>query len=177
MKISGKGEGGRGKIGSIRGRDRPRCATKWHLSGPCRKNSRDKTVGSCVWCVLPSSQGYALPTGDTLEPDAAYISNARWSAGPRARRGKFLRIVPALVVEILSKGTALRDRSEKKAVLEERRARVLDRRRAIARGDRDGRPRLEEGAPVLGARAAPVHHSVARGVPPRPPAPASRQQH
>jgi Uma2 family endonuclease len=65
--------------------------------------------------VFGSSQGYALPTGDTLEPDAAYISNARWAAGPRATRGKFLRIVPDLVVEILSKGTALRDRSEKKA--------------------------------------------------------------
>ncbi len=65
--------------------------------------------------VFGSSQGYALPTGDTLEPDAAYISNARWAAGPRARRGKFLCIVPDLVVEILSKGTALRDRSEKKA--------------------------------------------------------------
>lgn len=65
-----------------------------------------------------SSAGYEFPSGDTLEPDASFISRERWSKGPQPRRGQFLRIVPTLVVEILSPATARRDRIDKKKVYE-----------------------------------------------------------
>jgi Uma2 family endonuclease len=68
--------------------------------------------------VFGSSQGYALETGDTLEPDASFVSNARWAAGPRPEPGRFLRIAPNLVVEILSASTASRDRGEKRSAYE-----------------------------------------------------------
>ena len=68
--------------------------------------------------VFDSSTGYRLPSGDTLEPDVSFISTARLQAGPAPRRGKFLEIAPNLVVEILSTPTALRDRTEKKAIYE-----------------------------------------------------------
>jgi len=68
--------------------------------------------------VFGSSPGYDLPSGDTLEPDASFISHERWAAGPQVRRGQFLRIVPTLVVKILSPATARRDRTEKKRLYE-----------------------------------------------------------
>ena len=68
--------------------------------------------------VLDSSQGYELPSGDTVEPDVSFVSHERWSAGPAPEEGKFLRIVPDLVVEVLSPTTASRDRGEKKAIYE-----------------------------------------------------------
>jgi Uma2 family endonuclease len=68
--------------------------------------------------VFGSSMGYDLPSGDTVEPDASFISHERWVAGPQVRRGQFLRIVPSLVVEILSPATARRDRTEKKRLYE-----------------------------------------------------------
>lgn len=66
--------------------------------------------------VLGSSAGYDLPSGDTIEPDVSFISAARFAAGPKPVDGQFLKIVPTLVVEILSRSTARRDRTEKKAV-------------------------------------------------------------
>jgi Uma2 family endonuclease len=68
--------------------------------------------------VCDSSQGFALPTGDTVEPDHSYISMERWRKAPRPEEGKFLRVVPDLIVEVLSLGTASRDRGEKKAIYE-----------------------------------------------------------
>lgn len=65
-----------------------------------------------------SSQGFELPSGDTVGADASYISPERWRAGPAPEDGKFLRIVPDLVVEILSPSTASRDRGEKRAIYE-----------------------------------------------------------
>jgi Uma2 family endonuclease len=69
--------------------------------------------------VFDSSQGFAFPSGDTLEPDATFISNQRWEAAPPPVDGKYLRVVPDLVVEVLSSGTASRDRGEKKAAYAE----------------------------------------------------------
>ena len=69
--------------------------------------------------VLGSSAGYDLPSGDTVEPDVSFIATARLDAGPPPQVGKFLRIVPNLVVEILSPSTAQKDRTEKKAIYEE----------------------------------------------------------
>lgn len=69
--------------------------------------------------VLDSSAGYDLPSGDTVEPDVSFISAARLAAGPAPQPGQFLRIVPNLIVEILSPATAQKDRTEKKAIYEE----------------------------------------------------------
>jgi Uma2 family endonuclease len=66
--------------------------------------------------VFGSSQGFELPSGDTVEPDVAFVSEERWSAGPAPVAGKFLLVVPDLIVEILSGSTASRDRGEKKAI-------------------------------------------------------------
>ena len=68
--------------------------------------------------VFGSSTGYNLPSGDTLEPDISFISSERWAEGPHVGRGQFLKIVPNLVVEILSPATAQRDRVEKKKIYE-----------------------------------------------------------
>lgn len=68
--------------------------------------------------VLGSSAGYDLPSGDTLEPDVSFISAERFDAGPKPATGRFVRIVPNLVVEILSKATARYDRTEKKKTYE-----------------------------------------------------------
>lgn len=69
--------------------------------------------------VLGSSAGYDLPSGDTVEPDISFITNDHLTAGPAPQPGKFVRIVPNLVVEILSPATAQKDRTEKKAIYEE----------------------------------------------------------
>lgn len=65
-----------------------------------------------------SSAGYDLPSGDTVEPDASFVSADRFAANPPRDPNEFLRIVPNLVVEILSPGTAKRDRTEKKEIYE-----------------------------------------------------------
>jgi Uma2 family endonuclease len=68
--------------------------------------------------VFGSSAGYDFPSGDTLEPDASFISRERWAKGPEVERGEFLKLVPSLVVEILSPATARRDRTDKKGIYE-----------------------------------------------------------
>lgn len=68
--------------------------------------------------VFGPSQGFELPSGDTIAADAAFVSNERWLAAAPPEPGKFLRVVPDLVVEILSPSTATRDRGEKKAIYE-----------------------------------------------------------
>jgi len=68
--------------------------------------------------VLDSSAGYDLPSGDTVEPDVSFIAHKRFAAGPPPVEGQFLRIVPNLAVETLSRSTARRDRTEKKKVYE-----------------------------------------------------------
>jgi Uma2 family endonuclease len=68
--------------------------------------------------VLGSSQGFELPSGDTVEPDTSYVSGERWEAMEPPRSGHFLQVVPELVVEIQSPSTATRDRGEKKAIYE-----------------------------------------------------------
>ncbi|MEW6745820.1 MAG: Uma2 family endonuclease [Planctomycetota bacterium] len=66
--------------------------------------------------VFGSSMGFALPTGDTLSPDVAFVSNQRLADGPAPEEGRFLRTVPDLVVEILSPSTQDRDRTEKRSI-------------------------------------------------------------
>jgi Uma2 family endonuclease len=68
--------------------------------------------------ICGSSAGFDLPSGDTVEPDVSFIATERQALSPAPVRGKFLRTVPNLVVEILSPSTAVRDHTEKKAVYE-----------------------------------------------------------
>lgn len=68
--------------------------------------------------VFGSSQGFELPSGEIVEPDVSFVSAERWDAAPPPEEGKFLRVVPDLVVEILSTATASRDRGEKRAIYE-----------------------------------------------------------
>ena len=68
--------------------------------------------------VNGSSACFELPSGDTVEPDVSFISAGRLAAGPRPEMGKFYRIVPDLVVEIVSPTTARRDMKEKKLIYE-----------------------------------------------------------
>lgn len=66
--------------------------------------------------VFDGSTGFELPSGDTVEPDAAFVSRARWrEAGPPDLDG-FLRVVPSLVVETVSPSTRARDTVDKRAI-------------------------------------------------------------
>src|SRR5579883_3470953 len=84
-----------------------------------RNQVRERRLGR----VFGASQGFELPTGDTVGPDAAYVSNERWAAAPRPEAGKFLKVVPDLIVEVLSASTTTRDRGEKKAIYERNKVR------------------------------------------------------
>lgn len=75
---------------------------------------RDRQLGRC----FDSSQGFQLPSGDIVEPDYSYGSLERWAAMGAPEEGKFLPVVPDLLVEVLSSTTASRDRGEKKAIYE-----------------------------------------------------------
>lgn len=94
--------------------------------------------------VLGSSQGIELPSGSMVAPDACLVSRDRWNAMPPPEVGAFLKVVPDLVVEILSLSTASHDRGEKKAIYERDGVReywLIDPRARsvtifVARGDR-----------------------------------------
>lgn len=62
--------------------------------------------GRGLGLVFGSSQGFALPSGDTVQPDTAVILKETWAAAPPPVRNRFLTVVPDLVVEILSPSTA-----------------------------------------------------------------------
>jgi Uma2 family endonuclease len=62
------------------------------------------------------SQGYELPTGETVAPDASVILKDRLERGPPPISGKFLRIVPNLAVEVISPTSENRDRVVKKQI-------------------------------------------------------------
>jgi Uma2 family endonuclease len=66
--------------------------------------------------VFGGNQGFTLPTGDVVAPGAAFISQARWDAGPRPVPGEFLRIVPELVVEVTTPDGSTRDRVDKRQI-------------------------------------------------------------
>jgi Uma2 family endonuclease len=81
--------------------------------GPIQQFVRSRDAGR----VFGPSQGFELPSGDTVAPDLAFVSTGKWRTTVR-EVGKFLRVVPDLVVEVLSPNTASRDRGEKKAIYE-----------------------------------------------------------
>jgi Uma2 family endonuclease len=68
--------------------------------------------------VFDSSQGFRLPTGDTVEPDHSFVSNERWKAMGAPVHGELLRVVPDLVIEVLSPSTRSRDRRQRKKIYE-----------------------------------------------------------
>jgi Uma2 family endonuclease len=68
--------------------------------------------------VLAMEQGFDLPSGDTVAPDVSVTSKERWEAAPPPRPGKYLQVVPDLIVEVPSRSTKTRDRGEKKAIYE-----------------------------------------------------------
>lgn len=75
---------------------------------------RDRKLGK----LFDASQGFELPSGDTVEPDHAFVSRERWLAAPAPELGRFLCVVPDLIVEVLSPRTASQDRGAKKAIYE-----------------------------------------------------------
>ena len=80
-----------------------------------------RLLASFVWDrklgrVFDSSQGFELPSGDMVEPDHAFVSHERWAMAPAPESGRFLRVGPDLIVEVLSGRTATQDRGEKKAI-------------------------------------------------------------
>jgi len=66
--------------------------------------------------VFDSSAGFEFPSGDTLEPDVSFVSRERLAAVPRPIPDHCLRLTPELVVEVLSRGGARRDREEKRSI-------------------------------------------------------------
>jgi Uma2 family endonuclease len=52
--------------------------------------------------VLGSDGGMTLPDKAVRAPDAAWISRERWNAIPPAEREKYARVVPEVVVEVVS---------------------------------------------------------------------------
>jgi Uma2 family endonuclease len=76
------------------------------------------TYRSKLGTVCDSSAGYELPTGDVVAPDVSFLSNERLAVGPAPAEGELLRIVPDLVVEILSPSTRRRDLNEKREIYE-----------------------------------------------------------
>jgi Uma2 family endonuclease len=68
--------------------------------------------------VFGSSQGFALPSGDTVAPDAAVVLRGTWEAAPPPRPNRFLTVVPDLVVEVLSPSTRRRDLRTKRDIYE-----------------------------------------------------------
>jgi Uma2 family endonuclease len=79
----------------------------------------EHVVEHAAGLVFGSSLGFALPSGDTVQPDASFVPSERLARRPPARPNDFLRAVPSLVVEILSPATASHDRAEKKAIYEQ----------------------------------------------------------
>ena len=78
----------------------------------------EHAVGEGLGLVFGSSLGFDLPSGDTVQPDASFLTAERLRQRPPARPNQFLRAVPNLVVEILSPATERHDRTEKKAIYE-----------------------------------------------------------
>ena len=78
----------------------------------------EHVVDEGLGLVFGSSLGFDLPSGDTVQPDASFLTTERFQQHAPTRANQFLRAVPNLVIEILSPGTARHDRDEKKMIYE-----------------------------------------------------------
>jgi Uma2 family endonuclease len=108
--------------------------------------------------VFDASQGFALPSGDTVAPDVAVVLRETWEAAPPPTPDRFLSVVPDLVVEVLSPSTQRRDRGPKRDIYERNGVReywLLDARRcAITVLVRDASGRLGAEGTATGERPA-----------------------
>jgi Uma2 family endonuclease len=108
--------------------------------------------------VFDASQGFALPSGDTVAPDVAVVLRETWEAAPPPTPDRFLAVVPDLVVEVLSPSTQRRDRGPKRDIYERNGVReywLLDARRcAITVLVRAASGRLGAEGTVTGDRPA-----------------------
>lgn len=75
----------------------PHGSIEARISGPLGAFVRSRKLGE----VFGSSQGFHLPSNDIVEPDCAFLSQARLDAA-RLTLHEFIRAVPELVVEIVS---------------------------------------------------------------------------
>jgi Uma2 family endonuclease len=111
------------------------------LSHRLASHVEDRRLG----LVFDASQGFALPSGDTVAPDIAVVLCETWEAAPPPTPDRFLTVVPDLVVEVLSPSTARRDRGPKRDIYERNGVReywLLDPRRreiTVIGRDADGR--------------------------------------
>jgi Uma2 family endonuclease len=78
----------------------------------------EHVVGEGLGLVFGSSLGFDLPSGDTVQPDASFLTMERLRQRPPTHPNQFLRAVPNLVVEVLSPATERYDRTEKRAIYE-----------------------------------------------------------
>lgn len=67
--------------------------------------------------VFGSSGGFVLPSGDVVQPDFAFIATERLQLQNQTKTD-FIRVVPTLVIEILSPSTARQDWNDKKTIYE-----------------------------------------------------------
>jgi Uma2 family endonuclease len=63
--------------------------------------------------VFDSSAGFFLPDGSVLSPDAAYITAMQLEGVTREQMARFLRLVPAFVIELRSESDRLPPVAEK----------------------------------------------------------------
>lgn len=74
----------------------------------------DRHVASLrLGLVFGASTGFELPSGDTLSPDVSFVAKGRLEG---VSLDEFFRLVPDLVVEVLSPTSVSRDRVEKLAI-------------------------------------------------------------
>jgi Uma2 family endonuclease len=78
----------------------------------------EHVAGEGLGLVFGSSLGFDLPSGDTVQPDASFLTTERLRQRPPTHPNQFLRAVPNLVVEVLSPATERHDRTEKKSIYE-----------------------------------------------------------
>lgn len=95
------------------------------------------------------SQGFELPIGDTLAPDASFVSHERWAASVPHPKGKFLRVVPDFAAEVLSSTYDLREKKEIYAKAGVREYWVVDEaQRRVVVFSNDGAGSFDGGTPI-----------------------------
>ena len=93
----------------------PHSVAQGNLFGSLHRFVQDNKLGR----VYGSSAGYRLPSEkDVVEPDIAFVSNERHAAMPPMVQGQFLRVVPDLIIEVLSPSHEKNDLIRKRAVYE-----------------------------------------------------------
>lgn len=102
----------RGKIVMTPPAGWPHGSVASRINGPMGAFVRSKNLGE----VFDSSQGFLLPSRDIVEPDVSFVSAGRLAVAKPVPE-EFLRVVPDLVVEILSSHRR-RDEIDKREIYE-----------------------------------------------------------